>query len=283
MRAVIQRVSSAQVTVHGAVVGKIGHGFLVLLGVTAADGEAEAVLLARKIAGLRVFEDDGGKMNLALADVGGAVLAVSQFTFMPTCARARRPSFTAAAPARNRRSRCISASASCGGRRRSAVQQGVFQAHMQVALVNDGPVTIWMDTAELMYVDNAISHLSSNEEDCAMKYRPFGRTGMNVAEVSFGAWAIGGAWGEVDDSESLAALHKAVDMGCNFIDTADVYGDGRSERLIAQLKRERPNDTIYVATKAGRRLNPHTADGYNYDNLPAFVERSLQEPGDGRA
>jgi aryl-alcohol dehydrogenase-like predicted oxidoreductase len=97
---------------------------------------------------------------------------------------------------------------------------------------------------------------------------------MDVAEVSFGAWAIGGSWGDVDDRESLAALHQAVDMGCNFIDTADVYGDGRSERLIAQLKRERPNDTIYVATKAGRRLDPHTADGYNYENLLAFVDRS---------
>jgi aryl-alcohol dehydrogenase-like predicted oxidoreductase len=107
-----------------------------------------------------------------------------------------------------------------------------------------------------------------------MKYRTLGRTGMDVAEVSFGAWAIGGSWGDVDDRESLAALHKAVDMGCNFIDTADVYGDGRSERLIAQLKRERPNEPIYVATKAGRRLDPHTADGYNYDNLLAFVDRS---------
>ncbi len=109
-----------------------------------------------------------------------------------------------------------------------------------------------------------------------MNYRMLGRTGMNVSEVSFGAWAIGGAWGEVDDRESLAALHKAVDLGCNFIDTADVYGDGRSERLIAQLKRERPSDTIYVATKAGRRLDPHVADGYTYENLAAFVERSRQ-------
>jgi aryl-alcohol dehydrogenase-like predicted oxidoreductase len=108
-----------------------------------------------------------------------------------------------------------------------------------------------------------------------MKYRPLGKTGMNVAEVSFGAWAIGGSWGEVDDKESMAALHKAVDMGVNFIDTADVYGDGRSERLIAQLKRERPGETIYVATKAGRRLNPHTTGGYNAANLTAFIERSL--------
>jgi aryl-alcohol dehydrogenase-like predicted oxidoreductase len=99
---------------------------------------------------------------------------------------------------------------------------------------------------------------------------------MDVAEVSFGAWAIGGSWGEVDDRESLAALHQAVDLGCNFVDTADVYGDGRSERLIAQLKRERPNDKIYVATKAGRRLNPHSAEGYTYENLLAFVDRSRQ-------
>jgi aryl-alcohol dehydrogenase-like predicted oxidoreductase len=109
-----------------------------------------------------------------------------------------------------------------------------------------------------------------------MKYRPLGKTGMNVAEVSFGAWVIGGAWGEVDDKESMAALHKAVDLGVNFIDTADVYGDGRSERLIAQLKRERPGETIYVATKAGRRLEPHTAAGYNAANLTAFIERSLK-------
>jgi len=109
-----------------------------------------------------------------------------------------------------------------------------------------------------------------------MKYRPLGRTGMNVSEVSFGAWAIGGSWGEVDDAESMAALHKAVDEGVNLIDTADVYGDGRSEQLVARLKRERPGEAIFVATKAGRRLNPHTAEGYSYANLRTFVERSLQ-------
>lgn len=109
-----------------------------------------------------------------------------------------------------------------------------------------------------------------------MNYRLLGKTGMQVAEVSFGAWAIGGSWGEVDDKESIAALHRAVDMGVNFIDTADVYGDGRSERLIAQLRRERPGETIYVATKAGRRLNPHVATGYNAENLTQFVERSLR-------
>ena len=108
-----------------------------------------------------------------------------------------------------------------------------------------------------------------------MKYRELGRTGWKVSEISFGAWAIGSAWGEVDDSESLAALHRAVDVGVNFFDTADVYGDGRSERLIAKLRKER-SETIYVATKAGRRLKPHTAEGYSEENLTRFVERSLQ-------
>src|SRR3954465_8852089 len=86
----------------------------------------------------------------------------------------------------------------------------------------------------------------------AMKYRALGRTGWNVSEISFGAWAIGGAWGEGSDDESLAALNRAIDLGVNFIDTADVYGDGRSERLVAQVRKDRPRDTIYVATKAGR-------------------------------
>jgi len=108
-----------------------------------------------------------------------------------------------------------------------------------------------------------------------MKYRTLGRTGWKISEISFGAWAIGGAWGDVDDQESLAALHAALDGGVNFFDTADVYGDGRSERLLAQLKKER-REKFYVATKAGRRLNPHTADGYNRANLTAFIERSLK-------
>lgn len=108
-----------------------------------------------------------------------------------------------------------------------------------------------------------------------MNYRELGRTGWKVSEVSFGAWAIGSAWGTVNDDDSLKALHAAVDMGVNFIDTADVYGDGHSERLIARLLKER-SETIYVATKAGRRLNPHTADGYNAENLTAFIERSLK-------
>lgn len=109
-----------------------------------------------------------------------------------------------------------------------------------------------------------------------MKYRELGRTGWKVSEVSFGAWAIGGAWGKVDDDESLAALQKAIEMGVNFIDTADVYGDGRSERLVSQIRSEHKGEKIYVATKAGRRLNPHTSEGYDRKNLTAFVERSLK-------
>jgi len=108
-----------------------------------------------------------------------------------------------------------------------------------------------------------------------MNYRALGRTGWKVSDISFGAWAIGGAWGSVDDSESLAALRKAIDCGVNFIDTADVYGMGRSERLVAQVKRERKEE-IVVATKAGRRLSPHTADGYNEKNLSRFIEDSLR-------
>jgi aryl-alcohol dehydrogenase-like predicted oxidoreductase len=108
-----------------------------------------------------------------------------------------------------------------------------------------------------------------------MKYRPLGRTGLSVSTISFGAWAIGSSWGPVDDRESLAALHAAIDAGVNFIDTADVYGDGKSERLIARVKAERPRDDIWVATKAGRRLPAQTADGYTRENLTAWIDRSL--------
>lgn len=111
-----------------------------------------------------------------------------------------------------------------------------------------------------------------------MQYRALGKTGYHVSTISFGAWAIGGEWGPVDDAESLAALRRAVDLGINFFDTADVYGDGRSERLLGQLRRE-VGDSIRIATKAGRRLQPHTADGYNFENLRAFVERSLENLG----
>jgi aryl-alcohol dehydrogenase-like predicted oxidoreductase len=108
-----------------------------------------------------------------------------------------------------------------------------------------------------------------------MIYRALGRTDMHVSAVSFGAWAIGGFWGPVDDGESMRALHAAIDAGVNFIDTADVYGDGRSERLVAQLKRERPGETIWVTTKAGRRLERQTVEGYSRENLTAWIDRSL--------
>jgi aryl-alcohol dehydrogenase-like predicted oxidoreductase len=109
-----------------------------------------------------------------------------------------------------------------------------------------------------------------------MEYRELGRTGWKISTISYGAWAIGGdAWGKIDDRAAITALHHAIDLGVNFIDTADVYGGGHSERLIAQLRKER-SEQIVVATKAGRRLNPHTAEGYNGENLTRFVERSLE-------
>ena len=109
-----------------------------------------------------------------------------------------------------------------------------------------------------------------------MEYRRLGSTGLAVSTISFGAWAIGGSWGAVDDEESMRTLHAAIDSGVNFIDTADVYGDGRSERLIARLRHERPRDAIYVATKAGRRLEMQTVGGYTRENLVAWVDRSLK-------
>lgn len=108
-----------------------------------------------------------------------------------------------------------------------------------------------------------------------MEYRELGRTGWKVSTISFGAWAIGGAWGDVDDKDSLAALHRALDLGVNFFDTADVYGDGRSERLLAQLRKER-REPFHIATKAGRRLEKQLASGYSRQNLTSFIERSLQ-------
>ena len=101
-----------------------------------------------------------------------------------------------------------------------------------------------------------------------MHTRTFGRTGWQVSEIGFGAWGIGGgAWGGADDAESMAALHAALDAGITFFDTADVYGDGRSERLIGRLRRER-SEPFRVATKAGRRLSPHVAAGYTAANIP---------------
>ena len=144
MRALIQRVRRASVHVDGKEIASIGQGFLVLLGVADEDGEAEAAWLARKIAGLRLFEDDEGKMNLALADVDGSVLAVSQFTLYGDARKGRRPSFTRAAPpaqAQELYDRFCTLLAAEG----VPVEKGVFQAHMEVALVNDGPVTLWLE------------------------------------------------------------------------------------------------------------------------------------------
>jgi len=109
-----------------------------------------------------------------------------------------------------------------------------------------------------------------------MEYRALGRTDMKVSAISFGAWAIGGTWGTVDDEESMKALHAAIDAGMNFVDTADVYGDGRSERLVARLRRERKGERIFVTTKAGRRLPKQTLEGYSRENLTAWVDRSLK-------
>lgn len=108
-----------------------------------------------------------------------------------------------------------------------------------------------------------------------MENRELGRTGWKISPIGFGAWAIGGSWGPVEDEESYQTLNRALDLGVNFFDTADVYGDGRSERLLARLRQER-KEPFYVATKAGRRLDPHVASGYNRANLTAFVERSLR-------
>ncbi len=112
-----------------------------------------------------------------------------------------------------------------------------------------------------------------------MNYRNLGETGMRVSEISLGTWALGGEWGTVAEDDAYASLNRAVDLGVNFLDTADVYGNGRSENLIGRLLKDRPNDEIFVATKAGRRLDPHTTEGYNHENLERFVERSLKNLG----
>lgn len=148
MRAVIQRVSRAQVTVSGELTGKIGCGLLVLVGVASADTEADARYLAEKIAGLRIFEDANGKMNLSVSDVGGAVLAVSQFTLYGDVRKGKRPSFDGAAPPQKARELY---ELFVEGIRASglACETGRFQADMQVELVNDGPVTILLDSSKL--------------------------------------------------------------------------------------------------------------------------------------
>lgn len=147
MRAVIQRVTEASVTVEGRMIGQIGVGFLVLLGFAHGDGEAEASWLARKIAGLRIFEDDAGKMNLGLTDVGGAVLAVSQFTLYGDARKGRRPSFVQAARPEHAEP-LYNYFCTQLGKEGIQVERGLFGAEMKVALVNDGPVTLWLDTAD---------------------------------------------------------------------------------------------------------------------------------------
>lgn len=111
-----------------------------------------------------------------------------------------------------------------------------------------------------------------------MKQREFGRTGWKVSEIGFGAWAVGGSWGNVEDAQSLAAMKRALDLGVNFFDTADVYGDGRSERLLRRLRKE-TKTPFHVATKAGRRLERQTVSGYSKENLTTFIDRSLQNLG----
>jgi D-aminoacyl-tRNA deacylase len=147
MKAVIQRVSQASVTVDGKIVGEIARGFLVLLGVKRGDTNEDAAYLARKIAKLRVFNDDAGKMNLALEQVGGALLAVSQFTLYANTRDGNRPSFIdAAAPDDGRR--LYGTFCELLRNENLDVQTGIFQADMKVALENDGPVTIVIDSSE---------------------------------------------------------------------------------------------------------------------------------------
>lgn len=149
MRAILTRVRSASVTIDGATVGQIGRGFLILLGVGPNDTEKECRILAEKALSLRIFEDENGKMNLGLEQVGGEVLVVSQFTLYGNCRKGRRPSFTGAAdPELGNRlyERFLADCASLG----YVPQHGQFGADMQVASVNDGPVTLILDTDELM-------------------------------------------------------------------------------------------------------------------------------------
>ena len=144
MRAVIQRVSSARVEVNGEVTGSVGRGLLVLLGVAHGDTEKQAAWLADTLAGLRIFEDEAGKMNLSVQEIGGSVLVVSQFTLLADCRKGRRPSFTEAAPppvAEQLYQEFVRKLRACG----VPVETGVFQAKMQVHLVNEGPVTVMVE------------------------------------------------------------------------------------------------------------------------------------------
>ena len=148
MRACVQRVTRASVTVEGELVGEIGRGLLVLLGVTGDDTEDDARQLADKICGLRIFEDADDKMNQALEDISGAMLVVSQFTLYGDCRKGRRPSFTKAAPPEQAEALYDTFIAGVG-MRGIKVATGRFRAHMDVALVNDGPVTLLLDSKKL--------------------------------------------------------------------------------------------------------------------------------------
>ncbi|MCB9778907.1 MAG: D-tyrosyl-tRNA(Tyr) deacylase [Alphaproteobacteria bacterium] len=147
MRAVVQRVSEASVTIEGEVVGRIGAGFLVLLGVGPADGAAEVDWLARKIAGLRVLEDEQGRMNRSLLDAGAGALVVSQFTLYGDCRKGRRPSFVGAAPPEHAEPLYEAFCEALAAQGVTPVERGRFGADMKVALVNDGPVTLILDSS----------------------------------------------------------------------------------------------------------------------------------------
>ena len=166
MRACIQRVQSASVTLpqeENRIVGEIGAGLLILLGVGTSDTERESALLARKCSEMRIFEDENGKMNLSLTDIGGSMLVVSQFTLYADCQRGRRPGFTNAAPPELAK-RLYQHFVEEVRKRGIPVELGQFQAEMHVRLVNDGPVTIWLDTDTLHPTEKAIRHQS--QERC---------------------------------------------------------------------------------------------------------------------
>jgi D-aminoacyl-tRNA deacylase len=148
MKALVQRVSEASVKIGDRIVGSIDQGLLVLLGVEHGDGAAEAEFLGRKVAHLRVFEDEAGRMNRSVVDVGGGVLAVSQFTLCADVRKGNRPSFTGAAPP-DRAQALYAGFCDHIAAQGAPLARGEFAAHMAVRLINDGPVTIWLDTANL--------------------------------------------------------------------------------------------------------------------------------------